>query len=62
MDLVTTAIVPVVILLLTGAVGKRRVVTDGTFWSDLSWLVYGVFAPALFIEAVAGSDGGRPSS
>ncbi len=56
MDLVTTAIVPIVILLLTGAVLKRRVITDGAFWSGLSWLVYWVFAPALFIDAVAVAD------
>lgn len=51
--LVTSAIVPVVILLVLGFVIRQRFVQDPGFWRGLEWLNYHVFTPSLFISSIA---------
>ncbi|WP_246872498.1 hypothetical protein [Rhodococcus sp. DMU1] len=53
MHLVTTAVLPIVLILALGAVLRRRVVTDAGFWRGMEWLSYHVFTPALFVESIA---------
>ncbi|NDK91051.1 AEC family transporter [Gordonia desulfuricans] len=53
MQLVTTAIIPIVLILALGAVLKRRFVTDDRFWRGTEWMSYHVFTPALFVESIA---------
>jgi hypothetical protein len=52
-QLVTAAIIPVVVLLVLGAVIRRFFVTDPGFWRGLEWMSYHVFTPALFVESIA---------
>lgn len=52
----TTAIVPILLLLTGGAVLRRYVLRDEGFWRGLSWLSYWVFTPALFITAIGEAD------
>ena len=54
--LVTTAIVPIVLLLAGGALLRRRKVMGAHFWSGLEWMSYRVFTPALFVTSIAGTD------
>ncbi|MGW4772456.1 AEC family transporter [Nocardia sp. NPDC004278] len=56
MYLVTTAIVPVVLVLVLGAVLRRWAVTDPGFWRGLEWMSYWVFTPALFVGSIARTD------
>lgn len=56
MSVVVTAIVPILLLLGLGAILRRRVLTDGTFWGGLSWMSYWVFTPALFISSISEAD------
>ncbi len=56
MDLVTTAIAPIVLLLSLGALLRRRFVTDAGFWRGLEWFSYHVFTPALFVTSIARTD------
>lgn len=56
MLLVTTAIIPVVSLLVLGAVLRRKFLVDSGFWGGMEWLSYKVFTPALFISSIAGTD------
>ncbi|OFV76435.1 membrane transport protein [Rhodococcus erythropolis] len=51
--LVTSAIVPIVIMLALGTVLRRRFVTDPSFWRSMEWLNYHVLTPALFISSIA---------
>ncbi|MEU0506470.1 AEC family transporter [Nocardia sp. NPDC005998] len=52
----TTAIVPVVLVLVLGAVLRRWAVTDPGFWRGLEWMSYWVFTPALFVGSIARTD------
>ncbi|WP_426997817.1 AEC family transporter [Pseudarthrobacter sp. N5] len=56
MLLVTTAIVPVVLILAAGALLRYRFLTEPGFWRGLEWMSYRVFTPALFITSIAGTD------
>lgn len=56
MDLVLTAIVPIVLLLSLGALLRRRFLTDTRLWSGLEWLTYWIFMPALFISSIPAAD------
>ncbi|TFV61080.1 AEC family transporter [Mycobacterium sp. PS03-16] len=56
MQLITAAIVPVIILLVVGAVIRRKFLTEPAFWRGLEWLSYHVFTPALFVESIAQTD------
>ena len=55
-NLVTTAIIPIVLLLTLGWVLRRRLLRDAGFWSGLEWVSYYVFMPALFISSIGGAD------
>jgi predicted permease len=52
-QLVTTAIVPVVLVLALGVVLRRWALTEPAFWRGLEWLSYRVFTPALFVGSIA---------
>ena len=56
MLLVTTAIVPVVLILAAGALLRHLFLTNPGFWQGLEWMSYRVFTPALFITSIAGTD------
>lgn len=56
MDAVTTAVVPILILLGGGALLRRRVLKNEAFWAGLSWMSYWVFTPALFITSISAAD------
>ncbi|MBT2533355.1 AEC family transporter [Arthrobacter sp. ISL-48] len=56
MTLVTTAIVPIILLLAAGALLRYRFLSDSGFWRGLEWMSYRVFTPALFITSIAGTD------
>ncbi|SFA41723.1 hypothetical protein SAMN05444374_102119 [Rhodococcoides kroppenstedtii] len=55
MHLVTSAVLPIVAILLAGAVIRRRVLDSDDFWRGLEWLSFHVFTPALFVHAIANS-------
>lgn len=61
MDLVVTAIVPIVLLLALGWTLRHRLLTDQGFWQGLEWTSYYVFMPALFISSITGADLGAVS-
>ncbi|MEU8895757.1 AEC family transporter [Nocardia sp. NPDC048505] len=61
MQLATTAIVPVVFILVLGAVLRRRTLNDPGFWRGLEWMSYWVFTPALFVASIAATDLGSVS-
>ncbi|RYF61421.1 MAG: AEC family transporter [Comamonadaceae bacterium] len=52
MSPVSTAIVPIVLLLVLGLALRRRVLTDSAFWRGLESLTYFVFTPALFVHSL----------
>jgi predicted permease len=54
--LVSTAVLPVVVLLGLGSVLRRRVVTEPAFWRGLEWVTYHVFTPALLVTSIARTD------
>lgn len=56
MHLVSTAIVPVLLLLLIGWILRRRFITDPEFWRGLEFLSYRVFTPALFVTSISGTE------
>lgn len=56
MTLVTTAIVPIILILAAGAVLRHRVLVDAAFWHGLEWMSYRIFTPALFITSIADTD------
>lgn len=56
MLLVTTAIVPVVFILVAGTILRHRFLTGPAFWQGLEWMSYRVFTPALFITSISGTD------
>ncbi|KSU77556.1 hypothetical protein GA0061083_1424 [Pseudarthrobacter enclensis] len=56
MLLVTTAILPIVLILAAGALLRRRFITDPGFWRGLEWMSYRIFTPALFVSSIAGTD------
>lgn len=60
-DLVVTAIVPIVLLLALGWTLRHRLLTDQGFWSGLEWTSYYVFMPALFLSSITGADLGAVS-
>ncbi|WP_328412106.1 AEC family transporter [Nocardia sp. NBC_00403] len=61
MHAVTTAILPVVVVLALGGILRRRAVTDPGFWRGLEWMSYWVFTPALFVGSIARTDLGAVS-
>lgn len=56
MNLVTTAIVPIVLILGLGAWLRHRYLREPGFWRGLEWMSYRIFTPALFITSIAGTD------
>ncbi|MDA3147119.1 AEC family transporter [Leucobacter sp. UCMA 4100] len=56
MNVVVTAIVPILFLLALGALLRRRCLTDAISWGGLSWMSYWVFTPALFISSISQTD------
>ncbi|GAB3167715.1 AEC family transporter [Myceligenerans halotolerans] len=56
MQLVTTGIVPIVLVLALGVLLRRRVLTEPAFWRGLERLSCRVFTPALFVSSIAGAD------
>lgn len=56
MNLATTAIVPVVLILAIGALLRRRFIRDEVAWRGLEWTSYHVFLPALFVNSLAAAD------
>lgn len=56
MNLVTSAIVPIVLILAAGVLLRRRFLTEPGFWRGLEWMSYRVFTPALFITSIANTD------
>ncbi|NHU47215.1 AEC family transporter [Rhodococcus sp. ACPA1] len=56
MSAVSTAIVPIVLLLVLGLALRRHVLTDAAFWRGLESLTYFVFTPALFVHSLADVD------
>ncbi|POH71744.1 AEC family transporter [Arthrobacter glacialis] len=56
MTLMTTAIMPIGLLLAAGALMRRTMLTDHGFWSGLEWMSYSVFTSALFITSIADAD------
>ncbi|WP_341976006.1 AEC family transporter [Microbacterium sp. LWO13-1.2] len=61
MDVITTGIAPIILLLGGGLILRRRILTDAVFWSGLSWISYWVFTPALFITSIGAADLGAVS-
>lgn len=60
-DLVVTAIVPIVLLLVLGWALRHRLLTDQGFWGGLEWTSYYIFMPALFLSSIPGADLGAVS-
>lgn len=56
MHLVTTAIVPIILLLSLGSLIRHRYLADRAFWRGLEWVTYVVFMPALFITSISRTD------
>jgi malonate transporter len=56
MHLVTTAIVPILLLLGLGWILRHRFVTDPGFWRGLEFLSYRVFTPALFVTSISRTE------
>src|SRR5690349_19195900 len=56
MHLVSTAVLPVVLLLGLGSVLRRRVLPDPGFWRGLEWVTYHIFTPALLVTSIARTD------
>ncbi|MCI9888391.1 AEC family transporter [Micrococcales bacterium 31B] len=56
MHLVSTAILPVVALLIGGWSLRRWLLPSTEFWRGLEWLTYHIFTPALFVSSLAGTD------
>jgi len=55
-NLVTTAIVPIVLILAAGVLLRHRYLREPGFWRGLEWMSYRVFTPTLFITSIAGTD------
>ncbi|PPF87514.1 AEC family transporter [Pseudoclavibacter sp. RFBJ3] len=51
-----TAIVPVLLTLIGGAVLRRSMLKSGEFWSGLERLTYYVLGPALFVTSIGNAD------
>lgn len=51
-----TAIVPVLLTLIGGAVLRRTMLRSGEFWSGLELLTYYVLGPALFVTSIGNAD------
>lgn len=56
MHIISTAIVPIVLILAAGALLRHRFLTDPSFWRGLEWMSYRVFTPALFVTSIASTD------
>ncbi len=56
MDGVVAALVPVFMLIVTGVVARRTLVTDDQHWIGLERLIYYVLFPALLITTLARAD------
>ncbi|WP_285362847.1 MULTISPECIES: AEC family transporter [unclassified Microbacterium] len=56
MNVITTGIAPIILLLGGGLILRWRVLTDAGFWTGLSWMSYWVFTPALFLTSISGAD------
>ncbi len=56
MHLVTTAIVPVLVVLAFGALLRHRFLTSPDFWRGLEDLTYYVFTPLVFVGSIAQTD------
>lgn len=55
-DVMLTAIVPIVLLLAMGWALRNRFLTDQGFWSGLEWTSYYIFMPALFLSSITSAD------
>ncbi|HSF97499.1 MAG TPA: AEC family transporter [Ornithinibacter sp.] len=56
MNIVTTAIAPILLLLALGWILRHRLVNDPGFWRGLEFLSYRVFTPALFVVSISGAE------
>lgn len=56
MQLVTTAIVPILVVMTVGYVLKHRWLPSPAFWTGMEQLTYFVLTPALFVTAIASVD------
>ncbi|HHW84450.1 MAG TPA: AEC family transporter [Actinomycetales bacterium] len=56
MGIVATAVVPIVLLLGSGALLRRQLLPAAEFWQGVEWLCYFVFLPALFIYSIGRAD------
>lgn len=56
MNLVASAIVPIVLILAFGVLVRRRFLKEPSFWRGLEWMSYRIFTPALFITSIAETD------
>ncbi|MGD7002280.1 AEC family transporter [Corynebacterium halotolerans] len=56
MQIVTTAIVPILVVMALGFVLKRRWLPSPAFWTGMEQLTYFVLTPALFVTAIASVD------
>lgn len=55
-ELVSTAIIPVVVLLAAGFIINRKFLPQPELWNGLEKLIYFVFTPALFISSISTTD------
>ncbi|MFC5337544.1 AEC family transporter [Leucobacter denitrificans] len=55
-NLISTAILPIMVLLGLGVLLKRHFLKEEPFWRGLEWLSYFVFAPALFVSTIYNVD------
>ncbi|RNE49923.1 AEC family transporter [Corynebacterium alimapuense] len=56
MQLVATAIIPILVVMTVGFILKRRWLPSFEFWNGMEQLTYFVLTPALFITAIASVD------
>lgn len=56
MHIISTAIVPIVLILAAGALLRLHFLTDPSFWRGLEWMSYRAFTPALFVSSIASTD------
>src|SRR5690625_2938719 len=53
MQIVLTAIIPVLLIMGLGWFLRRRSLQSATFWAGLDHLVYFIFTPALFVSTIS---------
>lgn len=56
MNVVSAAVVPILLILVAGIILRRYLLDKEDFWDGLSWMSYWVFTPALFITSIGKAD------